>query len=116
MGRIPGPLQHIAVVYPFPEEVPLGRLTERPGDEGHKINMPSRHREGKGKLEMDKPDSSRCIGACATTSLLECSAPDLPAGAEPSKESEANTAGKCPFFGSLVFPGVQNCDNINKLC
>jgi hypothetical protein len=28
MGGIPGPLQNVAVVYPFLKEVPLGRLTE----------------------------------------------------------------------------------------
>jgi hypothetical protein len=48
MGRIPGPGPHVAVVYPFLQEVPLGRWTELPGDEGYRTSMPSSLRGCKG--------------------------------------------------------------------
>ena len=55
MGRIPGPRPNIAVVYPFLQETPLGRLTELPGDEGYKISMPCGRTEFKRKLNKVKP-------------------------------------------------------------
>jgi len=53
MGRIPGPGPHVAVVYPFLKETPLGRLTELPGDEGYKRSLPSTRSEFKEMKEAD---------------------------------------------------------------
>src|SRR5262245_5434635 len=55
MGRISGPLQNVAVVYPFLQEAPLGRSTERLGDEGYKRSMPCGRTECKRKLNRVKP-------------------------------------------------------------
>src|SRR5262250_1183781 len=55
MGRMPGPRPNVAVVYPFLQEAPLGRVTERPGDEGYKISMPCGRTECKRKLNRVKP-------------------------------------------------------------
>jgi len=39
MGRMPGPGLHVAVVYPFLQAAPLGRLIALPEEEGYKISM-----------------------------------------------------------------------------
>src|SRR5215831_12675305 len=55
MGRMPSPLQNVAVVYPFLQETPLGRVTELLGDEGYKRSMPRGRTECKRKLNRVKP-------------------------------------------------------------
>src|SRR5215467_15117511 len=54
MGRMPGPRPHVAVVYPFLQETPLGRVTEIPSDEGYKRSMPCGRTECKRKLDRVK--------------------------------------------------------------
>ena len=68
MGRIPGPRLNIAVVYPFLQEAPLGRLTELPGNEGYKISMPCGMTEFKRKAGYGKAP----IPVVTRTSYRQC--------------------------------------------
>src|SRR5215471_13472215 len=71
MGRMPSPLQNVAVVYPFLQEAPLGRVTEFPSDEGYKRSMPCgrtecKRKAGPGKAPMPGVTSTserQCIEA-----------------------------------------------------
>jgi hypothetical protein len=54
-GAHAGSRPHVAVVYPFLQEAPLGRVIERPGDEGYKRSMPCGRTECKRKLNRVKP-------------------------------------------------------------
>jgi hypothetical protein len=68
MGRIPGPRPNVAVVYPFLQEAPLGRLTELPGDEGYKISMPC----GMTKFKRKAGHGKAPIPVVARTSYRQC--------------------------------------------
>src|SRR5262245_42569367 len=94
MGRIPGPVPQVAVLSPFLQEAPLGRLPEIPGEKGYKRSMPSGMTECKGGGNRQAPMPTMEPGARATPGLLEISAPALPAGTEHRRASEANTGGR----------------------
>ena len=68
MERMPGPRPNVAVVYPFLQEAPLGRLTELPGDEGYKRSMPCGMTEVRRKAGHGKAP----IPVVARTSYRQC--------------------------------------------